>query len=109
MSKLWLVCEKVYVELFDVETDHLRCFLFCSKVDNGNPQDVKFLFLSTFQSGILLTLSDHNPDMLSLAQKYQTQVYQADAHFHLGQQKKAEVRTHCSKLNSGECVVFTIL
>ncbi len=40
---------------------------------------------------MLLTLGDHNPDMITMATKYQTLVYQADAFFHTADYKKAEV------------------
>ena len=40
---------------------------------------------------MLLTLSDHNPDFLTMSGKYQVLVYQAEAFFHMGDYKKAEV------------------
>ena len=47
--------------------------------------------LHIFQCSIVLTLSEHNPDMLSMANKFQALVYNADAFFHAEHYKKAEV------------------
>ena len=40
---------------------------------------------------MLLTLSDHNPDMLPVSARFQVMVYYADAVYNSGQHKKAEV------------------
>ena len=38
-----------------------------------------------------MTMSDNNPDLLTMAAKYQALVYQADAFFFTQEYKKAEV------------------
>ncbi|ELT97952.1 hypothetical protein CAPTEDRAFT_184536 [Capitella teleta] len=47
-------------------------------------EDVKIL------ASMVLTLCDHNPELLTVVAKFQILVYQGDAYFHSGHYKKAE-------------------
>ena len=40
---------------------------------------------------MVLSLSEHNPEMLTVGVKYQVLVWQADSHYQLAEYKKAEV------------------
>ena len=40
---------------------------------------------------MVLTLCDHNPELLTVVAKFQILVFQGDAYFHSGHYKKAEV------------------
>ena len=52
-------------------------------------------FVGVFQASMLLTLTDHNPDVLSAHTKYHLLVCQADSCLQLQEYKKAEVSTPC--------------
>ena len=46
-----------------------------------------------FQASLALSLSDHNPDLLTASSKHQILVYQADACYQACEYRKAEVST----------------
>ena len=49
-----------------------------------------FFFLPSFQANLILSLSDHNGDLLPAQAKFNVYVHCADSHFHLGKYRKAE-------------------
>lgn len=50
-----------------------------------------WIILIHFQAGMVLTLCDHNPELLTVTSKYQMLVYLGDAFYNDAQYKKAEV------------------
>ena len=49
------------------------------------------LLSSLLQGSLVLTVSEHNPEMFTLPTKYQVLVYYGDAIYQAGEYKKAEV------------------
>lgn len=46
--------------------------------------------MTILQANLILTLSEHNTDLLGVQGKFHVYVYYADSHFQLGKYKKAE-------------------